>query len=123
MRIAVTSQNFRTVTGHAGHARRFLIFEGNKAELPTEIGILDLDAQMVIHGFDKNASHPLDTMGVLITGSAGAGFIRHQAERGVQVVTTSESNPRVAVAAFLCDRTTPATDGCNYKHELGHKCE
>ena len=27
MRIAVTSQNFRTVTGHAGKARRFLVFD------------------------------------------------------------------------------------------------
>jgi hypothetical protein len=27
MRIAITSQNFRTVTGHAGRAGRFLVFE------------------------------------------------------------------------------------------------
>ncbi len=27
MRIGVTSQNFRTITGHAGKTRRFLIFE------------------------------------------------------------------------------------------------
>ena len=27
MRIAVASQNFRTVTGHAGKSRRFLVFD------------------------------------------------------------------------------------------------
>ena len=27
MRIGVTSQNFRTITGHAGKTRRFLIYD------------------------------------------------------------------------------------------------
>jgi len=31
MRIAVTSQNFRTITGHAGRARRFPVFVGETA--------------------------------------------------------------------------------------------
>ena len=31
MKIAVTSQNFSTITQHAGKSRRFLIFECNPA--------------------------------------------------------------------------------------------
>ena len=27
MKIGITSQNFRTITGHAGKTRRFLVFE------------------------------------------------------------------------------------------------
>jgi hypothetical protein len=29
MKIAVTSQNFSTITGHAGRARRFLMYDIN----------------------------------------------------------------------------------------------
>ena len=71
MHIAVTSQNFRTVTGHAGRARRFIIFEADGATPAKEVGRLDLDAQMAIHGYSSDAAHPLDGMDVLITGGAG----------------------------------------------------
>jgi hypothetical protein len=36
MRIAVTSQNFRTVTGHAGRARRFIVSEADGREPPSD---------------------------------------------------------------------------------------
>ncbi|HAF55643.1 MAG TPA: nitrogen fixation protein, partial [Thauera sp.] len=42
MRIAITSQNFRTVTAHAGKARRFLVFDLSCPCLPREIERLDL---------------------------------------------------------------------------------
>ncbi|CAK0762635.1 hypothetical protein CCP3SC1_390001 [Gammaproteobacteria bacterium] len=42
MKIAVTSQNFRTISEHAGKARRFLIFEADSLGCPQEIGRLDL---------------------------------------------------------------------------------
>lgn len=114
MRIAVSSQNFRTVTGHAGRARRFIVFEANEQELPREIERLDLDANMAIHGYDHSAGHPLDSMQVLITGSAGEGFIRHLGARGVRVVATAESVPELAVAAFLAGRVK--SPGCNQDH-------
>jgi predicted Fe-Mo cluster-binding NifX family protein len=120
MRIAVTSQNFRTVTGHAGHARRFIVFDAAGNDAPHEVERLDLDAGMVIHGFDPRARHPLDGVDVLITGGAGEGFIRHLATRGVRVVATGESDPRAAVAAFLAGRVTSASAGCNHDHsDLG----
>ncbi|MDD5249567.1 MAG: NifB/NifX family molybdenum-iron cluster-binding protein [Rhodocyclaceae bacterium] len=116
MRIAVTSQNFRTVTGHAGRARRFIVFEVAGGEAPRQVGQLDLDADMAIHGFDHRARHPLDDMDVLITGGAGEGFVRHLAARGVQVVATAESDPQLAVAAFLAGRIMSASGSCNHDH-------
>ena len=116
MRIAITSQNFRTVTGHAGRARRFIVFEADAGSSPREIERLDLDADMAIHGFDHRARHPHDNMNVLITGGAGEGFVRHLAARGVRVVATAESDPRLAVDAFLAGRVTSASDGCKHEH-------
>jgi predicted Fe-Mo cluster-binding NifX family protein len=116
MRIAVTSQNFRTVTGHAGKARRFIVFEADGQTPPREIERLDLDANMAMHGYGHNAAHPLDSMNVLITGGAGEGFVRNLAARGVQVVATNETIPSLAVEAFLDGRVKSASVGCNHDH-------
>ncbi len=109
MRIAVTSQNFRTVTGHAGRARRFIVFEGDGSEPPKEVERLDLAANMSMHDYDPEASHPLDGVNVVITGGAGEGFVRRMAARGVRVVGTDESTPHLAVEAFFAGRVRPAT--------------
>lgn len=124
MRIAVTSQNFRTVTGHAGRARRFIVFEAGGQEVPREIERLDLDAEMAMHGYGRNAAHPLDTMKVLITGGAGEGFVRNMAARGVMVVATAETDPKLAVEAFFAGRVLSASDGCNHDHsDLGEEAD
>jgi predicted Fe-Mo cluster-binding NifX family protein len=131
MRIAVTSQNFRTVTGHAGRARRFIVFEADGGAPPSEVGRLDLDADMAIHGYDPRAAHPLDDMDVLITGGAGEGFVRHMAARGVRVVATAETDPILAVQAFFAGRIGSPGDGCNHDHgdlaaeggDSGHGCD
>lgn len=116
MRIAVSSQNFRTVTGHAGRARRFIVFEANGQEPPREVERLDLDANMAIHGYDHGSGHPLDSTDVLITGGAGEGFIRHMGARGVRVVATDESVPELAVQAFLEGRVKSASEDCHHDH-------
>ena len=116
MRIAITSQNFREVTGHAGHARRFLVFEVNGPESISLVDRLDLSKEMAIHGFDDRTAHPLYDTDVLITGGAGEGFKQRLAQRGVRVFTTSESNPETAVRAFLAGTLTPPAADCSHDH-------
>ena len=101
MQIAVTSQNFRSVTGHAGHARRFLVFRIDDTQSVSLVDKLDLPKELAIHGFDDRQPHPLYDMDVLITGGAGEGFKRRLAFRGVQVVATGETDPELAVRGFL----------------------
>jgi predicted Fe-Mo cluster-binding NifX family protein len=101
MRIAITSQNFREVTGHAGHARRFLVFEVTGPESISLVDRLDLPKEMAIHGFDDRTAHPLYDMDVLITGGAGEGFKQRLAQRGVRVIATAETNPEAAVRDLL----------------------
>ena len=65
MKIAVTSQNFKNVTPHAGKTRRFLVYEVGGDGEPVETGRLDLDKVMTIHEFrGGDAAHPLDQMDV-----------------------------------------------------------
>lgn len=103
MKIAVTSQNFREVTGHAGHTRRFLIYEAQSNQEPVEIDRLDLPKELAFHELhDKEVtSHPVDVADVLITGGAGAGFIQRLAQRGIKVFVTTETDPVRAVKFFL----------------------
>lgn len=100
MKIAVSSQNFRTVTGHAGRARRFLVFDATLPCDPEETGRLDLPLEMAMHNF-SGGHHPLDEMDVVITAGAGEGFIQKLSHRGVKVVFTDQADPRQAVRDFL----------------------
>jgi predicted Fe-Mo cluster-binding NifX family protein len=101
MRIAITSQNFREVTGHAGHARRFLVFRIDDADSIVLVDRLDLPKEFAIHGFDDRQPHPLYEMDVLLTGGAGEGFKQRLAQRGVRVIATGETDPETAIRGFL----------------------
>jgi predicted Fe-Mo cluster-binding NifX family protein len=100
VKIAVTSQNFKSVSGHAGKSRRFIIYDVSTPCDAPEVVWLDLPMEMSFHEFcgDK---HPLDDMDVILTASAGQGFIAKLARRGVQVITCGESDPRKAVRDYL----------------------
>ena len=51
MKIGITSQNFRTITGHAGKTRRFLIYADDGSGKAVEIDRLDLPKEMSMHAF------------------------------------------------------------------------
>jgi predicted Fe-Mo cluster-binding NifX family protein len=106
MKIAVTSQNFREVTGHAGKTRRFLIYEGHPDQEPVEIDRLDLPKELAFHELHGKelASHPVDVAEILITGGAGAGFVQRLAQRGIKVYTTTETDPVQAVKLFFAGK-------------------
>ncbi len=125
MRVAVTSQDFRNVTGHAGHARGFLIFEVQDGREPVEIERLSLPKELVIHEF-RGGSHPIDGVDVLLSAGFGAGFARHMAARGITAVRTEKSDPVDAVKHFLASQeagldlsSAPSCD-CGHDHDHGH---
>jgi predicted Fe-Mo cluster-binding NifX family protein len=120
MQIAVSSQNFRQVTGHAGHARRFLVFKVDDAQTINLVDRLDLPKELAIHGFDDRQPHPLYGMDVLITGGAGEGFKRRLAMRGVRVVATGETDPETAVKDFLAG-VVKAPEAHDHDGHEGHE--
>ncbi|WP_029009181.1 NifB/NifX family molybdenum-iron cluster-binding protein [Azospirillum halopraeferens] len=121
MKFAVASQNFRTITAHAGKTRRFVLYDAEPGTPPVETGRLDLPKEMAFHGF-AGGPHPLDAVDVVIAGSAGPGFVARLRERGVVTVATAETDPLTAVAAYL-DGTLPPPDphdGHGHGHSHGH---
>ena len=107
MRISVTSQNFRTITPHAGVTRRFIVYEGEPGEVPREVDRLDLPKELAIREFARQGQHPLDNVDAVIVGSAGPGFLRRLAARGVEAIVTSETDPLTAVTKYLAGTLTP----------------
>ncbi|RAI35033.1 nitrogen fixation protein [Rhodoplanes serenus] len=117
MRIAVASDDFRTVTAHAGKACRFLVFETAPGAAPREVARLDLPPEQSIHEFRGDGPHPLFAMRAVIAGSAGAGFVRRLAGHGVATITTEETDPATAAARYAAGTLAPAVadadaDGC-----------
>ena len=117
MKIAVTSQNFRTVTSHAGKSRRFLVFDISCPCTPREIERLDLPKEMSFHEF-RGDRHPIDGISALITGGAGEGFRRRMTQRGIELVVTGEPDPLQAVADYLQGVVKPALA---HEHEHEHE--
>ena len=121
MRIAVTSQNFRTVTPHAGRARRFLVFEAEAGAEPKEVDRLDLARELAMHDWHGTGAHPLDAVDVLIAGSYGEGFGQRMAARGIVAVRTDQTDPLEAVKDYLAGNYDPAAPGCDEGHAHQHR--
>ncbi|HLO76808.1 MAG TPA: NifB/NifX family molybdenum-iron cluster-binding protein [Magnetospirillum sp.] len=107
MRIAVASSDFTKVAGHAGRARKWLIFtvaEDGAVAAPER---LELAADNVFHYAEDGRPHPLDGVDAVIAQSAGEGFLRNMEKRGIRPVLTAEDDPRKAVADLLAETLTP----------------
>lgn len=100
MKIAITSQNRKTITGHAGKCRKFWIYEIADKKVVNKT-LLELALEQSFHESHAAAPHPLDGINVLISGGAGQGLIRRLNNMGIQGLVTAETDPDSAVAAFL----------------------
>ena len=93
LRDQTPSQNFRTITPHAGVARRFLVYDIAPGEPPHEVDRWDLPGDMAVREFRGPGPHPLDAVDVMIAGSAGLGFVRQMATRNVRAVVSPAQAP------------------------------
>ncbi len=103
MKVAVVSEDFHSLTGSAGRARRFLVFEASRGNRPQLEHYLELPEHVPsyheLHD-DDLTHHPLDGL-VLITAEAGVGFAERLARRGTRVVITDEPDPLTSVLRWI----------------------
>jgi predicted Fe-Mo cluster-binding NifX family protein len=121
LRIAVTSQNFKTITGHAGKSRRFVVYEAGGTAEPVEVERLELPKEMSVHEYHGD-DHPLFRLGLaaLVTQGAGQGFIQRLAHHGIAVHATSESDPRAAVVRVAAGLPLAPALPHDHDHHHGH---
>lgn len=103
MKIAITSQNFRTITGHAGKSRRFLVYEVDKQQQVRELPRIDLPKEMSLHEYHGD-DHPAFAMDVIITAGCGDSFRNRMSRHGVQVLATGETDPQEALRRYLANK-------------------
>ena len=102
MKIAVASSDFRSVSGHAGRAKRWLVFSVDAQSTVSAPEHLELPADQVFHYVEESgAAHPLDGIDAVITLSAGDGFVKHMEKRGATVALTAEKDAVKAVHDYL----------------------
>lgn len=99
MQIAVTSQNRKTITEHAGRCRKFWIYDIEEGTVKDK-HLVELGIEQSFHA-SHSLAEPLSGVTVLISASMGAGLHQRLTSYGVQPVITMEENPDAAVAAFL----------------------
>ena len=130
--IALTCQNHRDITEHAGQCRNFLIYpvEGQEIAAPR---LLELPIEGSLHHWSGDGPHPLDGVDLLISGSMGQGLRAKLGQRGIRTLLTRERDPLTAVQRYLQGRlpdeapvaATPehehqhAGGGCGHCH-CGH---
>jgi len=121
MKIAITSQNRREITEHAGRCRKFWIYDIEENKIRNK-SLLELPKEKSFHESSPAESHPLDDVTVLISASMGQGIKRRLAAKGILAIVTTERNPDDAVSAYLSGRLqilAPEED-CHHGHHHHH---
>jgi predicted Fe-Mo cluster-binding NifX family protein len=129
MKIAFPTRDGASIAGHAGRARNWLVYDladlAPGAALPAPVR-LELAPGEVIHHFGDAGPHPLDGVDLVVTASAGDGFVRHMRKRGADVVMTGETDPAAALAHIVAGEAQPdprfdiTTSLCKLKDLFSH---
>ena len=107
MKIAIATDDFTQVSGHAGQARHWLLYDCQPGDGTAIAQRIELERREVFHHWDSDAPHPLDTAEIIVARSAGDGFLRRMQNRGVDVLLTSETDATVALGRILAGEALP----------------
>lgn len=98
--IAVTSQNRRSVTGHAGRCRKFWLY-------PVRDGVVgerqwvELGLEETFHAIPGGLPRALEGVTTLISQGMGSGMVMRLERLGIRAWITGIDDPDLAVQAFL----------------------
>lgn len=129
MKIAVTFQNGRSISGHAGRVHKFLIYTiENQSVVGKEV--LELPKEQTFHsvfhdGVSPNENHPLYTVQALISGNMGTGFFNKMRLNNIDPLHTPEKDPDQAIEQLLQGQleVVPVEAHHHHSDEKGHHHE
>jgi predicted Fe-Mo cluster-binding NifX family protein len=102
MKIAIaTKENGSQVSGHAGQTRDWLVFDCQPGHSRPEPVCIVLTKEQLPHHFNDDGPHPLYGVEIVVSSSAGDGYIRHMQKWGAQVLLTGETDPLIALEKIL----------------------
>ena len=109
MKIAIATEDFQTVAGHAGKARDWLVCDCEPGRPPQPLP-LTLPKELVFHHWQDDGSlagHPLEGIELIVARSAGDSFLSRMQKRGIDVLLTGETDPQKALAGILAGEALP----------------
>ncbi len=106
MKIAITSQNRRSITAHAGKCRNFWIYEIESGQLKGR-SLLEIPLEATFHANHEDIAPELADIGVLITGSLGNNLYLRLIQRGILPIVTGEEDPERAFIAYIENTLEP----------------
>jgi len=108
--IAVAVKPDGSLAGHAGRARRWIVYDVWPGEEPKEAYTVILAEDACLHEWHVATypeRHPLHNVDVAIAQSGGEGVVRNLSQRETRLVMTSETDPLAAVKAYLAEVLPP----------------
>ena len=100
LRIAVSSQNRKTVTDHAGRCRKFWVYEIRQNKVHNKT-LRELTLEQTLHSSPLGDDHPLDDVHVMITAGMSPFLYQRLQRGGIKGYVTDESDPDKAVQMLL----------------------
>ncbi len=119
MRIAVTSQNRKTITGHAGKCRKFWIYDVEAGQVGHK-HLMELPMEQSFHESPAQGPHPLDDIDVLICGGMGPNLMQRLERKGIRAMATPETDPDQAVSAWLSGSLPVLAADPHHHHDHAH---
>ncbi|MBE9224352.1 NifB/NifX family molybdenum-iron cluster-binding protein [Phormidium sp. LEGE 05292] len=123
MKIALSSQNQKSITGHAGHCQKFWVYEINGTEI-IDKELVELSPKQCFHNSSPDESHALDEVQVLICGGMGKKLLRRLESKGIEAIVTKETDLDNAIAAYLNGSLVREDAECGeheHEHEHSHQ--
>jgi predicted Fe-Mo cluster-binding NifX family protein len=127
MKIAVTYQNGRTISGHAGRTNRFLIYtiEDQKVIDKKEV---NMDKEQTFHnifhdGIEPIPEHPLLYINAINAGNMGSGFFNKMRMKNIDAINTAERDPDEAIEKLLVGKleVKPLEEHHHHDHDHDHQ--
>ena len=118
MNIAVSTGDGKTICGHLGKCKDFIIFEIEGRQVKNK-RLLSAAAACPGHGEGESHTHnvsPFENCQAVITQGMGQGMMDGLINAGIQPVITRESDPDIAVNLYLGGRlagTSVSTCSCS----------
>ena len=101
--VAVAVDAHGKIAPHAGRAARWLVYVLNGESAAAPVWTLELNEIGSLHEWHVRGDgnrHPLHLVDVAIAGSAGEGVKQRLLERHTELLTTTETTPEDALAAY-----------------------
>ena len=111
MKIAFSFQNGETISGHAGHCTRFIVYRLEDGKI-IERSLIEIEKERTFNNVLHNLmlpfmNHPLFNVDVIMCASMGARFIEKMKIKGIEAIRVNETIPEIAIKKYLSGELDP----------------